>query len=49
MSTKHFQSHLIHGASAGEHSPPPWLLKAYREFRHHLTDSEYPCFFGSRG
>ncbi len=48
MSTAHFQSQLIYGDHVGEHSPPPWLLTAYSEFRRHLTDPEYPCFFGSR-
>ncbi len=44
----HLQSRLILGDTVGQASPPQWLLNSYQEFRRHVTDPEYPCFFGSR-
>lgn len=48
MSTAQFKSNLIVGPNIGESRPPLWLSKAYRDFHQHVTDPEYPCFFGTR-
>jgi FPC/CPF motif-containing protein YcgG len=44
----HLDRRLIFGRTVGVAEPPPWLRRAYAEFRRNVTDPAYPCFFGTK-
>ncbi|TWT10294.1 non-ribosomal peptide synthetase, partial [Reyranella sp. CPCC 100927] len=41
-------SRIISGDAVGTIEPPDWFVESYKTFRHHVTDPEYPCFFGTQ-